>query len=96
MKMDPLAWRQRSEELPTEDSNMTETPPSSQNDTNSVSKSSNSLISYDFSSSNLRRSVTINDSLEQKQFMIRRAESCIESPIIFSKHNLDDIFSKIG
>lgn len=96
MKMDPLAWRQRSEELPSEDSNMTETPPSSQNDTNSVSKSSNSLISYDFSSSNLRRSVTINDSLEQKQFMIRRAESCIESPIIFSKHNLDDIFSKIG
>lgn len=35
-------------------------------------------------------------SLDVKKFMIQRAESCIESCIVFEKNRLGDVFKKIG
>lgn len=51
--------------------------------------------SFDLSRSNIRVASTFSESLDYKEFTIRRAESQFESTITISKENIDQMFQKI-
>ena len=97
--MDPLSWTSP-EEISTTTTNVTTNVPIVTTPTNvtnvTVSGGNSRGLSFDFTNSNTKRSLSLADSLEMKKFMIRRAESSIESPIVFERERLDDIFNKIG
>ena len=94
--MDPRAWRSSSSSgetpISTTPSSIAVTVAVTSNVTNSFAEG----LAFDFSNSNVRTSVTFEESLDYKKFMIRRDCSIIESPIVFEKNRVDDIFNKIG